>query len=217
MPGRVGVLERLTVGELLDALAERTPAPGGGTAAATAGALAAALVEMAARFTLAREASADVHTRTALVLERARELLDRLLALGEIELHAYEPVLEALRLPREDPDRSRRVAAARSAAAQSPFEIVAATAELAGLAAELAHTGNPNLEGDALTACALAEAACSAATRLVEINLPEEEGDPRVAQAQELARRAQELARQAQELARQARELARQARGARGG
>ncbi len=162
------------------------------------GALAAALVEMAARFTLAREASGDVHLRTALVLERARELLDRLLALGEIELHAYEPVLDALRLPREDPDRPGRVAAARSAAAQPPFEIVAATAEIAGLAAELAQIGNPNLEGDALTACALAEAACSAAARLVEINLaegdgaprPEGPGDPRMGEVRELARRA---------------------------
>ncbi len=145
---------------------------------------------MAARFTLAREASADVHPRIAHVLDRAGELRKRLLELAEAELHAYEPVLAALRLPREDPERSERVAAARSEAARPPFDIAAATAELAALGAEVARTGNPNLEGDAVTACALAEAACRAAARLVEINLPEKEGDPRLGEARELAGRA---------------------------
>jgi formiminotetrahydrofolate cyclodeaminase len=187
-----------SLGELLDALAGRTPAPGGGTAAALAGALAAALVEMAAAFTLGRESSADVHPRMEQVLARAAELRERLLELAEVELHAYEPVLAALSIAREDPQRSERLAAARSEAAQSPFEIAVAAAEVAALGAEVAGTGNPNLEGDALTACALSEAACSAASRLVEINLREGEGDPgmgeardpRAAQARELSKRA---------------------------
>jgi len=72
-----------TVRELLDALAERTPAPGGGAAAACAGAFGAALIEMAARFSLAQ---GDVGAPMADVLERAGELRARLLELGEVEL-----------------------------------------------------------------------------------------------------------------------------------
>jgi methenyltetrahydrofolate cyclohydrolase len=181
----------LSLEEVLDAVAARTPAPGGGAVAALAGALAAGLVEMAARFTA-------VTPRVTEIVTRSGELRGHLLGLAEVELHAYEPVLEALRLPREDPMRPARLAAARSGAAESPFEIALATAELAGLGAELALAGNPNLEGDAVTGCLLAEAACQAATRLVEINLRGEEEDPRmgvardprVGQARELSERA---------------------------
>jgi formiminotetrahydrofolate cyclodeaminase len=179
-----------TVRELLDALAERTPSPGGGTAAACAGGLGAGLIEMAARFSLAHEASAEVRPQWADVIERAGELRARLLELGEIELRAYDPVLAALRLPQDDPRRAAQLRSARSAAAQSPFEIAEACAEVAELGADAARTGNPNLEGDAVTGCLLAEAACSAAAGLVELNLPEEQGDLRVRWAGDLSRRA---------------------------
>ncbi len=176
-----------TVRELLDALAERTPAPGGGAAAACAGAFGAALTEMAARFSLAQ---GDVGAPMADVLERAGELRARLFELGEVELRAFEPVLAAQRLPRDDPERAARLQSARSAAAQPPFEIAEATAEVAELGAELSRTGNPNLEGDAVAGVLLAEAACRAAARLVEINLPEGEEDHRARWAVDLSRRA---------------------------
>jgi formiminotetrahydrofolate cyclodeaminase len=178
------------LGELLEALAERTPAPGGGTAAACAGALAAGLVEMAARFTLARDAYADRHPRMREIADRARALREQLLELAEAELHAYEPVLAALRLQREDRERAARLREARSQAAQSPFEVARAAAEVAELGAETARTGNPNLEGDAITGALLAEAACRAAAHLVETNLSEAEDDPRVAEARKLVLRA---------------------------
>jgi methenyltetrahydrofolate cyclohydrolase len=119
--------------------------------------------------------------------QRAGELRTRALELAEIELHAYEPVLEALRLSRDDPQRADRVSAAEAKASQSPLEIARIAADLAELAAELASNGNPNLTGDAIAGALLAEAAAQAAARLVAINLTE---GPVVAQAAELARRA---------------------------
>lgn len=162
---------------MLDAVAARTPAPGGGSCAAFAAAIAASLVEMAARFADGR----------ATLVDRAGELRTRALELAEIELHAYERVLEALRLPREDPERAARVKAARTEASQSPLEIARVSAELAELAAEIAHTGNHNLAGDAIAGALLAEAAAEAAARLVAINLTD---GPAVTEATELARRA---------------------------
>ena len=146
---------------MLDAIAARTPAPGGGSTAATATALAASLVEMAASFT------ADLDPQ----FQRAGELRTRALQLAEIELHAYEPVLEALRLPREDPKRAARVSATQTEASKSPLEIARVAADLAELAAELAINGNLNLKGDAIAGALLAEAAAQAASRLVAINL----------------------------------------------
>ncbi|MGO9908945.1 MAG: cyclodeaminase/cyclohydrolase family protein [Solirubrobacteraceae bacterium] len=162
---------------MLDAVAARTPAPGGGTAAAWATALAASLVEMAANFSDGADAS----------FERAGRLRTRALELAEVELHAYEPVLEALRLPRDDPERAARVDAAQTEASRSPLEITRIGAELTELAGELAHTGNPNLSGDALAAALLAEAAAQAAARLVAINLTE---GPAVEESSQLAQRA---------------------------
>ena len=132
---------------------------------------------MAANFT-----SGDV---TA--FQKAGELRARALELAEVELHAFEPVLESLRLPREDPQRADRVAAARAEASQSPLAIARLGAELAELAAELAHSGNPNLAGDAIAGALLAEAAAQAAARLVRINLTD---GPEVDEATELAARA---------------------------
>jgi formiminotetrahydrofolate cyclodeaminase len=118
---------------------------------------------------------------------RAGRLRTRSLELAEIELHAYEPVLEALRLPREDPGRADRVSAAQTEASKSPLKIAQTAAELAELAAELATSGNPNLKGDAIAGALLAEAAAQAAARLVAINLTD---GPVVEEAAEAAGRA---------------------------
>jgi len=169
-----------SVRELLDAVGARTPAPGGGAAAALSGSLAAGLVEMAARFTAGRED----------VAAEAGALRGRLLELGERELSAYEPVLEAIALDAGDPDRDARLRAALSDAADSPLEIARAAAVVASLGAELALTGNTNLTGDAITGAVLAEAVCCAAARLTEINLARVPSDPRLDEAAGLTRQA---------------------------
>jgi len=118
---------------------------------------------------------------------RAAQYRARALELAEVELHAYEPVLEALRLPREDPGRAERISAAQAVASESPLEVARIGAELAELAADLAGTGNPNLAGDAIAGALLAEAAAQAAARLVAINLTD---GPVVSEATSLAGRA---------------------------
>ena len=160
----------------LDAVAARTPAPGGGAGAAFACALAAALVEMAARFAELDEAAA-----------RAAALRAEVLRLREDDLAAYAPVLEALALPRDDPERAARVARASSAAAGPPLAIAEAAAEVAALGRDVAGAGKPALRGDALAGADLAAGAARAAARLVEINVP---GDARAERARDAARRA---------------------------
>jgi methenyltetrahydrofolate cyclohydrolase len=149
-----------TLDQLLGDLGARTPAPGGGSAAAWATALAAALVEMAAWFSDRADTAA-----------RASELRAAALELAERELTAYEPVLGAMRLPKDDPARAEQLDRALSEAADSPRQIARTAGEVAELARELVRDGNRSLEGDANTAALLAEAAGKAATRLSEINL----------------------------------------------
>ena len=153
-------LADLTLTQFLDAVASATPAPGGGSSSAVACALAAGLVEMAAGI-----GEGDP--------ERPRALRERALELAELELGSYAPVLEALRLPREDPQRSERLAGALVEASRSPLEAAELAAEVAELGVEVARASRAAVRGDALAGVVLAEAATTAATRLVEINLAE--------------------------------------------
>lgn len=172
--------------EVLDAVAARSPAPGGGSVSAWAGAFAAALVEMSAAFAPREELAG--------VAAQARASREHLMQLADAELTAYAPVLEALRLPPSDPAREERRRAAASAAAQTPLEIARASAKVAALAAEASTTGSKHLIGDALAAAEIAKASCRAAARLVEINLIDagastsSANDPRVAEVRQLTR-----------------------------
>jgi formiminotetrahydrofolate cyclodeaminase len=170
-----------SVSELMEAVAARTASPGGGAAAACAAALGAGLVEMAARF------APDQLERVG---ARAAELRARALDVAELELRAYEPVLEALALPDDDPGRAEQLRDARSRAADPPVALARVAAEVAELASQAASCGNPNLRGDAITAVLLAEAACGAAATLVRINLGEGRPDDRRYDVYDLGRRA---------------------------
>ena len=165
--------------ELLGALAEDSPAPGAGCATAWAGALAAALLQMTAAF-------ADVEASVS----RARALGADLLESGERELTSYRPVLEALRMDRNDPSRARRLNEALSDASEAPLAIARASAEVAERAAEVVARSKRAVAGDAIAGVLLAEAATQAAAELVEINLGRRPGDARLDEVAELRSRA---------------------------
>jgi methenyltetrahydrofolate cyclohydrolase len=165
--------------DLLAAVSARSPAPGGGSASAWSGALAAALLEMAAAFAGDSAAAA-----------RATRLQAGLLECGEQELRSYAPVLEAVRLPADDPARAQRLADALSRASETPMAIVRASTEVAELAAGIVRASTPDLQGDGAAAVLLAEGAAQAAARLVQINLAGSPEDPRLAEVGELMRRA---------------------------
>jgi formiminotetrahydrofolate cyclodeaminase len=168
-----------TFESLLVDLAAQTPAPGGGSASAWAGALAAALAEMVAGFASDPEAAA-----------RARALRAELVTAGERELCSYAPVLGAARLPKSEPSRKQRLDAALSEASEAPLAIVRASTQVAELAQAIVARSKPTLAGDAVTAVLLAEASSRAAARLVQINLAEHAKDPRLSAVRELAARA---------------------------
>jgi methenyltetrahydrofolate cyclohydrolase len=160
----VTALADQTLTEFLDAVGSASPAPGGGSSSAVAGALAAGLVEMAARISGGES-------------ERPRALRERALELAEAELSSYAPVLEALRLPREDPARAERLATALLEASRAPLEVSEIGAEVAELGLDVAQGSKAAVRGDAVAGVVLAEAATTAAARLVEINLTESDAN----------------------------------------
>ena len=154
----------LTVGELLESVAARTPAPGGWGVAAIVTAMAAGLTGMAARF------------GDGAVADRADALRARAAPLADVDAAAYEGFLEATRRPRDDPDRAAAVASARSDTIAVPTEIAEVAGAVAGLAADLVLNGNPHLRSDAAAAVHLAAAAATTAAELLAANVAGEQG-----------------------------------------
>jgi formiminotetrahydrofolate cyclodeaminase len=172
----------LTVRELLDAAAARTPAPGGGGGAALTTALAAALAGMAARFGDGTGAG------------RADTLRAAVAPLADADAAAYRAYLAATRLPRDDPGRAESIAAARQEAIAMPARIAELAGEVAELAADLTRTGTPNLYGDATAAVHLAAAAATTAAELVAANVTGGVGAAERDRARDIATAARRLA-----------------------
>ncbi len=164
-----------TIQEFLDELASTSPAPGGGSAAALAGALGGALVAMVCRLTVGRKNYQDVSAELEAILPRAEEKRRVLLDLMEADAAAYDHVIAAYKLPKETQEQKEARAAviqeALKEAANVPFQIAAACAEVLDMVLPVAAKGNKNAESDAGAAALLAEAGLRGAVLNVEINL----------------------------------------------
>ena len=155
-------------------VAANTPAPGGGSVTAHAGALAAALVQMVAGLTVGRKKYAAVEAEMKEVALRAAALVTQLSGLVQRDADAYTMVSEAYKLPKEGPgsaDRATTITAALLGAARVPLETTAACADVAELAVIVASKGNTNAVSDGGVAALLAESACRGAAYNVRINV----------------------------------------------
>ena len=168
----------LPLGEFLDLVASGNPAPGGGSVAAVAVALAAGLSGMAARLSAGQ--------LTEGLAERADAARLRVATLARIDAESYGRVLDAYREP-DSETRRERVSDALSGASDVPLAVAEVGNEVADIAARLVEEGNTNLVGDAITAVLLAEAGVRAAVTLAEINLSAANlDDDRLGRANEL-------------------------------
>ncbi len=166
---------RLSVDDFLAAVAAQTPTPGGGTAAAIAGAMGAALAEMVTGLTLSKEKYAASHAAVRPIAEAAPLARAEFLTLAREDSEAYDGVVGARRLPKETEEqkteRARRIAAANLRAAEVPMRTARAAARLLAALPELAEKGNPNAVSDVGAAALLLDACVEGALLNVGINL----------------------------------------------
>ncbi len=164
-----------TMDSWIDQLASVNPTPGGGSAAAHAGALAGALVAMVGRLTAGKKAYAHVDAEFRELTGRADALRAELRRLVDVDAAAFDRVSAAYKLPKNtEPEKAARVAAIDAAllgAAVVPCGVCRAAAEVAGLARRAAQAGNKNTVSDAAVAAALALAAARGAAYNVGINV----------------------------------------------
>jgi methenyltetrahydrofolate cyclohydrolase len=190
--GPAGELLDLPLREFLDRLAAEEPSPAGGSAAALAVAMGAALiVKVAKASTSWPEARA--------VVAQAERLRRRTAPLAQSDADVYEEALAALHLPEQlEPEvRDMALAQVLARAAEIPLVIAEAGADVACLAAEVADRGAPERRGDAIAAALIGEAAARAAANLVAINLTVTPNDERVLRARAVTDLASAAAREA--------------------
>jgi formiminotetrahydrofolate cyclodeaminase len=166
----------LSVREFLSALASSAPTPGGGTAAAIAGAMGAGLAEMVGALTLSREKFAPVHDAMRSIAEAAQRARAEFLVLAREDSEAYDAVVAARRLAKEtEEERETRAQAIESAgrlATEVPMRTARTAVRLLAHLPELVEKGNPNALSDAGAAALMLSAAAEAALLNVGINLP---------------------------------------------
>jgi glutamate formiminotransferase/formiminotetrahydrofolate cyclodeaminase len=167
--------EAVTLAGFFDQVAAPAPTPGGGTAAAVAGALAASLTAMVAGLTVGRKKYAGSEAVMNETLREAAVLRRALMSLAREDSQAFEAVVKARQMPQVTPAeaeaRAKATQAANLEASRVPLRTAEACLKVLELAAQAARLGNANAVTDAGTAGLLARAAAEGALLNVEINL----------------------------------------------
>jgi glutamate formiminotransferase/formiminotetrahydrofolate cyclodeaminase len=164
-----------TEASFLDRLAAATPTPGGGSAAADAGAMGAALVAMVARLTIGKKIYATVEAQMIEILNQAERLRRELTEAVAEDSAAFEGVMAAFKLPKDkleqQTQRAEAIEAATLYAAQVPLAVAQKAVTVMALAERCVALGNLNAISDGASAVAMARAALSSAGYNIRINV----------------------------------------------
>lgn len=160
----------MTITEFDDALASNAPAPGGGGAAALAGALAAALGSMVCNLTAGKKSYAQYEEDNQKALQHLEAARKHLLTLIDEDARAFAPLQKYLSLPKDDPERKAHMDAALRVACYVPTDVLYTCEDVAGLLAPLAEHGLRGAVSDIGVGLELCRAAMRAARMNILIN-----------------------------------------------
>lgn len=159
----------------LENLASSQPTPGGGSASALSGALAASLASMVIRLTLGKASYANVQQEMETLLPQVEQVRVRFQQLMQEDSDAYGRLSASFKMPKEsDEQRIARTNAIQERlveAALIPLEIAERSVELLQYCERIAEGGNINVLSDIATASMLAAGAGTGAAWMVRTNL----------------------------------------------
>jgi formiminotetrahydrofolate cyclodeaminase len=170
--------EKLTekpIKSFLDELSSSAPAPGGGSVAALAGALGAALISMVNNLTIGKEKYAGVQDDISALLEKSESLRKKLADLLEEDVAVYTQLSQTMKMPRDTEEQKTARAKAMDrdlkAAADVPLRVAEACVAVMELCRPAADKGNVNAVSDVGVGILMAEAGLRSAALNVLINL----------------------------------------------
>jgi len=155
----------------LERLASGDPTPGGGSAAAVMGAMGAALVSMVANLTIGKPRYRQVEADMRRLLARADALRAQLSDAMEADVEAFNRVMAAYRLPKDDPERSEAIQTALKQATEVPLHCARLCVAVIELCREAADKGNSNVLSDVGVGVLAAHAALKSCAINVTVNL----------------------------------------------
>lgn len=163
-------LTTLSSAEFAAALASKASVPGGGGAAAMAGALGVALCSMVGNFTTGKKKFAAVEEDVQRMLAEGEALRIRLLELVDADAEAFEPLSRAYSIPKDDPTRPQIMEEATLNACRAPVEMVRCCGKALDLLAEMLEKGSKMLISDVGCGALLCKAAMESAALNVFVN-----------------------------------------------
>jgi len=170
-----GPLVSMAVDRFVDEVSSDSPAPGGGSVAALAGSLGAALSAMVANLTVGKKGYEPAWADLSDLAERAQRVATALVRAIDEDTEAFNGVMAAMRLPKTTPEEQAARAQAIDEGYQQAARVPLGTARLCldaiHLAGEVAHKGNANSASDAGVAALVARAGVEGAALNVLINL----------------------------------------------
>ncbi|MDI6740376.1 MAG: glutamate formimidoyltransferase [Candidatus Edwardsbacteria bacterium] len=168
-------LMMLSTKRFVDEVSSESPAPGGGSVAALAGSLCAALSAMVANLTVDKKGYEPVRDEMSELAEKAQGIKDALARAVDEDTEAFNLLMEAMRLPKVTTDqkelRDKAMQEGYRQAAAVPLQTAAACLEAMKLALAAAEKGNANSASDAGVAALMARAGVEGAGLNVLINL----------------------------------------------
>jgi glutamate formiminotransferase len=162
---------RAGIEPFIEQLAAPTVTPGGGSAAAASGAMAAGLATMVAGMSRGKKAYVLYESQLSEALARLGQLREELKAAINEDAASYNQVRAAYKAAKESSDGSKLIAAALQGATSVPLGVAERAAEIRKIAEGLKPVTNPNMSSDLTTALALANAALEGSLANVTINL----------------------------------------------
>ncbi len=173
---------RAGVEPFIEQLAAPTATPGGGSAAAASGAMAAGLANMVASMSRGKKAYLQYESQLSEAIARLGQLREELKAAIEADADSYDLVMKAYKSAKESKDGEAAINDALKQATSIPLGVAERVVEVSRIAESLRPVTNPNMKSDLTTSIALARAALEGALANVEINLESLKDDPFVAE-----------------------------------
>jgi glutamate formiminotransferase/formiminotetrahydrofolate cyclodeaminase len=162
---------RAGVEPFVEQLAAPTATPGGGSAAAASGAMAAGLATMVASMSRGKKAYVQYEPQLSEAIARLAQLKEDLKAAIDGDAESYASVMKAYKTAKDSAGADGTISAALKEATRVPLGVAERASEVAGIAEKLKPITSPNMKSDLTTALALARAAIEGALANVEINL----------------------------------------------
>lgn len=168
-------LSALTVTGFADEVSRESPAPGGGSVAAMAGAIGAALASMVVNLTAYKKATGETDKMLDDLSTKAQEIKDKLIKNIDDDSNAFNEYMEAMRLPQTTSDEKSARISAMQMGLKKAVQVPLMTAKLSYEAIKICETvkqhGNPNSITDVTVGARMALTGVQGGVLNVLINL----------------------------------------------